>query len=189
MVNSRQRPNQKPQILILAKNPAHTTVCTPLTKPRNSTRPSAEFQRGQERFPMTTQRLNIPSGSPYEPRLGISRAVRLGPLISVSGTAPLGPDGRTVCVGDPAGQARRCLQIIAAALAQAGASLADVVRTRTLLTRIEDWEAVAGVHGEFFRDIRPANTVMQVGRFIDPAWLVEFEADAVLPAPPGGPHP
>jgi enamine deaminase RidA (YjgF/YER057c/UK114 family) len=129
---------------------------------------------------MITPRLNVSSGSPYEPRVGISRAVRIGPFISVSGTAPLGPDGRTVCPGDPAGQARRCLQIIEAALAQAGASLADVIRTRTLLTRIEDWEAVTSIHGEFFRDIRPANTVMQVSRFIDPSWLVEFEADAVL---------
>lgn len=130
---------------------------------------------------MTSPRLNISSGSPYEPRVGISRAVRIGPFISVSGTAPLGPDGRTVSPGDPAGQARRCLQIIESALAQAGASLSDVIRTRTLLTRIEDWEAVTLVHGEFFRDIRPANTVMQVSRFIDPSWLVEFEADAVLP--------
>ena len=130
---------------------------------------------------MTSQRLNVSSGSPFEPRIGISRAVRIGPFISVSGTAPLGPDGRTVSPGDPAGQARRCLEIIEGALIQAGASLADVIRTRTLLTRIEDWEAVASVHGEFFRDIRPANTVMQVTRFIDPEWLVELEADAVLP--------
>jgi enamine deaminase RidA (YjgF/YER057c/UK114 family) len=130
---------------------------------------------------MIPPRLNVSSGSPFEPQVGFSRAVRIGSFISVSGTAPLGPDGRTVSLGDPSGQARRCLEIIATALAQAGASLTDVIRTRTLLTRIEDWEAVARVHGEFFRDIRPANTVMQVGRFIDPAWLVEFEADAVLP--------
>lgn len=122
----------------------------------------------------------VSSGSPYEPRVGISRAVRAGPLIVVSGTAPLGPDGKTVAVGDPAAQARRCLEIIQRALESAGASLADVVRTRTLLTRIEDWEAVALVHGEFFRDIRPANTIMQVTRFIDPDWLVELEADAVV---------
>ena len=122
----------------------------------------------------------VSSGSPYEPRVGISRAVRAGPLIAVSGTAPLGPDGKTVGVGDPAAQARRCLEIIQRALESAGASLADVVRTRTLLTRIEDWEAVALVHGEFFRDIRPANTIMQVTRFIDPDWLVELEADAVV---------
>jgi enamine deaminase RidA (YjgF/YER057c/UK114 family) len=81
---------------------------------------------------------------------------------------------------DPAAQARRCLEIIAAALAEAGASLHDVVRTRILLTRIDDWEAVAAVHGEFFRDIRPVNTIMQVSRFIDPEWLLEIEADAVI---------
>lgn len=136
---------------------------------------------------MNARRLNISSGSPYEPRIGISRAVRIGSLVCVSGTAPIGADRKTVSIGDAAGQARRCLQIIEAALVLAGASLADVIRTRTLLTRIEDWEAVAQVHGEFFRDIRPANTVMQVSRFIDPEWLVEFEADAVIrteqPAP------
>jgi enamine deaminase RidA (YjgF/YER057c/UK114 family) len=102
----------------------------------------------------------------------------------VSGTAPLGPDGRTVGAGDAAAQARRCLEIIGAALASAGATLADVVRTRILLTRIEDWEAVARVHGEVFRDIRPANTIMQVTRFIDRDWLVEIEADAVVPDMP-----
>jgi enamine deaminase RidA (YjgF/YER057c/UK114 family) len=127
-----------------------------------------------------TMRKLISSGSPYEPQVGISRAVRVGNVIAVSGTAPIGPDGRTVGPGDPAAQARRCLEIIAAALENAGASLADVVRTRTLLVRIEDWQAVAAVHGEFFRDIRPANTIMQVSRFIDPEWLVELEADAVL---------
>ncbi len=122
----------------------------------------------------------ISSGSPYEPIVGMSRAVRVGNVIAVSGTAPIGPDRKTVGIGDPAAQARRCLEIIAAALESAGASLRHVVRTRTLLTRIEDWQAVAAVHGEFFRDIRPANTVMQVSRFIDPEWLVEFEADAVV---------
>jgi enamine deaminase RidA (YjgF/YER057c/UK114 family) len=122
----------------------------------------------------------ISSGSPYEPRVGISRAVRVGSIIAVSGTAPLGPDGKTVAVGDPAAQARRCLDIIKEALERAGASLDQVVRTRTLLTRIEDWQAVAAVHGEYFGTIRPANTIMQVTRFIDPDWLVEFEADAVI---------
>lgn len=122
----------------------------------------------------------ISSGSPYEPQIGISRAVRVGPVVAVSGTAPLGLDGQTVAVGDPAGQARRCLEIIKQALERAGASLDQVIRTRTLLTRIEDWQAVASVHGEFFGAIRPANTVMQVTRFIDQDWLVEFEADAVM---------
>jgi len=122
----------------------------------------------------------VSSGSPYEPKVGISRAVRVGSVIAVAGTAPIGPDGQTVGVGDPAAQARRCLEIIAAALEKAGASLGQVVRTRILLTRIDDWAAVAAVHGEFFRDIRPANTILQVSRFIDPAWLVEVEADAVV---------
>ena len=120
----------------------------------------------------------VSSGSPYEPRVGISRAVRVGSIIAVSGTAPL-LDGRTVGKGDPAAQARRCLEIIKEALEKAGASLEQVVRTRTLLTRIEDWQAVAAVHGDFFHSIRPANTIMQVLRFIDSDWLVEFEADAV----------
>src|SRR6266850_4255193 len=122
----------------------------------------------------------ISSGSPYEPKVGISRAVRAGSIITVAGTAPLGPDGQTVGRGDPAAQARRCLDIIEAALRDAGASLRHVVRTRILLTSIDDWQAVAAVHGEFFRDIRPVNTIMQVSRFIDPAWLVEIEADAVI---------
>jgi len=122
----------------------------------------------------------ISSGSPYEPKVGISRAVRVGSIIAVSGTAPLGPDGHTVGKDDPAAQARRCLEIIEEALQRAGTSLDQVVRTRTLLTRIEDWQAVAAVHGEFFGAIRRANTIMQVSRFIDPEWLVEFEADAVV---------
>jgi enamine deaminase RidA (YjgF/YER057c/UK114 family) len=122
----------------------------------------------------------ISSGSPYEPKVGISRAVRVGAIVTVSGTAPLGPDGKTVAPGDAGAQARRCLEIIAAALEKAGASLTHVVRTRTLLTRIDDWHVVAEVHGQFFREIRPANTIMQVVRFIDPDWLVEIEADAII---------
>jgi enamine deaminase RidA (YjgF/YER057c/UK114 family) len=121
----------------------------------------------------------ISSGSPYEPKVGISRAVRVGSIIAVSGTAPL-LDGKTVGKGDPAAQARRCLEIIKAALEQAGSSLDQVVRTRTLLTRIDDWQAVAAIHGEYFGAIRPANTIMQVTRFIDADWLIEFEADAVV---------
>jgi enamine deaminase RidA (YjgF/YER057c/UK114 family) len=126
------------------------------------------------------QRRRVSSGSPYESILGISRAVRAGSFICVAGTAPLNAEGRTAAPGDAAAQARRCFEIVARALEELGAGLADVVRTRILLTRIEDWEAVARVHGEFFRDVRPANTVMQVSRFIDPEWLVEVEADAVV---------
>jgi enamine deaminase RidA (YjgF/YER057c/UK114 family) len=103
-------------------------------------------------------------------------------LVAVSGTAAIGPDGSVVGVGDAAEQARRCFQIIGAALRDAGASLAQVVRTRVYLTRIEDWSKVAQVHGEVFGAIRPACTVVQVSGFIDPAWLVEVEADAVMEA-------
>jgi len=126
------------------------------------------------------ERQRISSGSPYEPRFGISRGVRAGRLLAISGTAPIGADGATVGRGDPGAQTRRCLEIIRRAIEQAGGTLENVVRTRILLTRIEDWRAVTSVHGEFFADIRPANTVMQVTRFIDPDWLVEIEADAVL---------
>ena len=129
---------------------------------------------------MSDSRRRVSSGSPYESIIGISRAVRAGGFISVAGTAPLDAEGRTVAPGDAAAQARRCFEIVARALGELGAGLSDVVRTRVLLTRIEDWEAVARVHGEFFRDVRPVNTVMQVSRFIDPDWLVEVEADAVV---------
>ena len=125
-------------------------------------------------------RRRVSTGSPYEPLIGISRAVRAGRFVAVAGTAPLGADGRTVGPGDAAAQARRCFEIVGQALEAAGARLSDVVRTRILLTRIEDWQQVARVHGEFFRAVRPANTVMQVSRFIDPEWLVEVEADAVV---------
>jgi enamine deaminase RidA (YjgF/YER057c/UK114 family) len=122
------------------------------------------------------------SGSPYEPRLGISRAVRVGNIIVVAGTAPIGKDGRAVARGDAAAQALCCLEIIRDALEGLGASLNDVVRTRVLLTDMADWESVGKVHGEVFGAIRPACTVMQVTRFIDPEWLVEIEVDAVCPA-------
>lgn len=125
-------------------------------------------------------RHSVSSGSPYEPRLGIARAVRIGSLIAVGGTAPLGPDGKTVTPGDAPAQARRCLEIIRTALEGLGADLSHVIRTRILLTRITDWESVGQVHGEFFGEIRPVTTVMQVTRFADPDWLIEIEADAYL---------
>jgi enamine deaminase RidA (YjgF/YER057c/UK114 family) len=124
--------------------------------------------------------VRVSSGSPYEARIGFSRAVRTGNRIVVSGTAPIGPNRETVGPGDPSAQARRCFQIIQSALEDAGGALADVVRTRIFLKNIDDWEAVARVHGEFFRDIRPASTILQVSGFIDPDWLVEIEADAML---------
>jgi enamine deaminase RidA (YjgF/YER057c/UK114 family) len=127
------------------------------------------------------ERKNISSGSPYEPVIGFSRAVRVGNLIAIGGTAPIGPDGKTVGIGDPAAQARRCFEITEAALAQAGARLDDVVRTRFLLADISHWQQVAKVHGELFADIRPVSTVVQVAAFIDPDWLVETEVDAIIP--------
>ena len=125
-------------------------------------------------------RQNVSSGSPYEPILGISRAVRIGNVVAIAGTAPIGPDGKTVAPGDVVAQMRRCIEIARLALEQAGASLSDVIRTRTLLMRIDDWEAVGRVHGEVFGSIRPVSTVMQVPRFIDHDWLVEIEMDAVV---------
>ena len=100
--------------------------------------------------------------------------------MELNGESSVRPGGGTHAPGDAYAQARRCFEIVARALESLGAGLSDVVRTRILLTRIEDWEAVARVHGEFFRDVRPVNTVMQVSRFIDPDWLVEVEADAVV---------
>lgn len=122
----------------------------------------------------------VSSGSPYEPLIGISRAIRAGTIIAISGTAPIGPDGKTVAPGNPELQTRRCLEIIREALVKVGATLSDVTRTRVMLKRIEDWESVAKVHGEFFSEIRPASTFVQVTQFIDPKWLVEIEADAMI---------
>jgi enamine deaminase RidA (YjgF/YER057c/UK114 family) len=125
-------------------------------------------------------RRTIASGSPYEPVIGFSRAVVDGHHVAVSGTAPIMPEGAEP-PADAYAQARRVLEIILAALAEAGAGPADVVRTRTYLTRAEDWREVGRAHGEVFADVRPANTVVVVTGFVDPAWLVEMEADAILP--------
>lgn len=122
----------------------------------------------------------VSSGSPYEPIIGFSRAVRVGNWISVSGTAPIGANRETVGAGSASAQARRCFEIIGAALEEAGSSMSDVVRTRTYLIDIADWEEVARVHGQFLCEVRPASTIIQVGRFIDPEWLVEIEADAIV---------
>ncbi len=122
----------------------------------------------------------VPSSSPYAPIVGFSRAVRVGNTIAVGGTAPIDKQGTTVGVGDPAAQARCCLETIRLALEEAGASLNDVVRTRMLLTRIEDWSEVAKVRGEYFAEIRPVDTVVEVSRFINPEWLIEIEVDAIV---------
>ena len=110
--------------------------------------------------------------------VGFSRAVRVGPYISVGGTAPVGPDGKTVGVGDAAAQARQCIELIKAALEKAG--LHDVVRTRIILTDIEDWEEVAKIRAGYFKEIRLVDTIMQLTRFVKPEWLIEVEADAVV---------
>jgi enamine deaminase RidA (YjgF/YER057c/UK114 family) len=126
-----------------------------------------------------TERRHVSSGSPYEPVVGFSRAVVVGPHVFVAGTAPIMPDGDDP-PGDPYGQARRCLEIVLSALREAGAGPGDVVRTRLYLTRREDFEAVARAHGEIFADVRPVNTTIVVSGFIDPRWLVEVEAEALL---------
>jgi enamine deaminase RidA (YjgF/YER057c/UK114 family) len=126
-----------------------------------------------------SSRKQVSSGSPYEPIVGFSRAVRVGNVIAVSGTGPLGPDGKTV-PGDVAAQARRCFEISIAALEQLGAGAADIIRTRMMLTRIEDWETAARAHGEFFGEIRPASTIVQVTALVESDWLIETEVDAVI---------
>jgi enamine deaminase RidA (YjgF/YER057c/UK114 family) len=126
------------------------------------------------------QRKRVASGSPYEPVIGFSRAVVAGRHIAVSGTAPIMSDGGEP-PADAYGQAKRCLEIIEAALAEAGASLADVVRTRTYLVDAGDWEEIGRAHGEVFSEVRPASTMVVVAGLLDPRWRVEMEADAVLP--------
>ena len=121
----------------------------------------------------------VSSGSPFEPRIGFSRAVRVGAIVAVSGTAPIARDGGVAAPGDVYGQTKRCLEIIAQAVADAGLSLAAVIRTRVMLTDISRWEEAARAHGEFFSGIKPASTFVQVSRLIDPGWLVEIEADCV----------
>jgi enamine deaminase RidA (YjgF/YER057c/UK114 family) len=126
------------------------------------------------------ERRLVSSGSPFEPKVGFSRAVRDGRHVFVAGTCAVMPDG-----GDPPqdayGQARRCLEIIRIALAEAGAGVEHVVRTRTFLLDAADWEEVGRAHGELFRDVRPASTMLVVSALLDPRWVVEIEADALVP--------
>jgi len=126
------------------------------------------------------KRVRIQSGAPWESRVGYCRAVRTGSHIAVSGTAPVGDDGEVVGVGDAYVQAKRCIDIIEQALAEAGAELADVIRTRMFVTDITQWEAVGRAHCEAFGEIRPATTMVEVTALIDPDMLVEIEADAIV---------
>lgn len=121
-------------------------------------------------------RQNVSGESPFEPIIGFSRAVRVGNTVHLSGTGPVGADHE-----DAAGQTRRIFAIAGKALAEAGASFSDVVRTRMFLTHVEDWEAVGRVHGEFFSSVRPAATMVIVAGLLNPAWRIEVEMDAVLP--------
>jgi enamine deaminase RidA (YjgF/YER057c/UK114 family) len=124
-------------------------------------------------------RQQVSSGSPYEPQIGFSRAVRVGPFVAVSGTAPIAPDGSVAAPGDLYGQTKRCLEIIAQAIAEAGLTLEDVIRTRVMLTDISRWKEAARAHGEFFSAVRPASTFVEVKGLIDRGWLVEIEADCI----------
>jgi enamine deaminase RidA (YjgF/YER057c/UK114 family) len=126
------------------------------------------------------ERKLVSSGAIFEEQIGFSRAVRVGPHIAVSGTAPIAPGGDVACPGDLYGQTLRCLEIIEKALNDAGAKREHVIRTRVFLKSMNNWQDAGRAHGEFFKDIRPASTMIQIVQAIDPGWLVEIEADAIV---------
>ena len=126
------------------------------------------------------KRKNITYNQPLEKEIGFSRAVRIGNIIAVTGTAPIASDGSVNTPGDVYGQAKRCLEIIKDVIEQAGGTLSNVIRTRILLTDMNTWKDAAKAHGEVFSSIQPACTFVEVSRFINPEWLIEIEADAVI---------
>ena len=129
---------------------------------------------------MENKRTLISNGNPMEKIVGFSRAVRVGPFIAVGGTAPVDAEGKTVGVGDVRAQTKQCFEIIKSALEDAGSGLDDIVRTRVILTNIDDWKDAIEARKEYCQEVRPVDTIMAIDRFVNPEWLVEIEADAFV---------
>jgi len=129
---------------------------------------------------MSNERILVSNGNPMEDIVGFSRAVRVGPFVSVGGTAPVDADGKTVGVGDVFAQTTQCFEIIKAALEEAGSGLQDMVRTRVILTDIDNWKEAIEARKVYCKDVKPVDTIMAIDRFINPEWLVEIEVDAFV---------